>query len=60
MSLQALDGDKTYLAAAGLFGLALYQEPIGQYDQAARSVLAAFAAAGLRGAIAKSSTGTGA
>jgi len=59
MNLNSLNGYKTYLAAAGLFGLALYQASVGQYDQAAQSVLAALAAAGLRGAIAKSANGAG-
>ena len=46
---------KTYLAAAGLFGLAIYQTSIGQYEPALQSLMAALAAAGLRNAIAKSS-----
>lgn len=46
-------GYKTYLAAAGLFGLALYDASVGQYEQAVQQFLAALAAAGLRHAIAK-------
>lgn len=46
-------GLKTYLAAAGLFGLALYQASTGDYVGAYTSVMAALAAAGLRHAIAK-------
>ena len=49
-----LSGYKTYIAAAGLFGLAVYQLSQGQYDSATQSVLAALAAAGIRNAIAKS------
>jgi hypothetical protein len=48
-----LDGKKTYLAAAGLFGLALYQFSVGQVDPAVQSFLAALAALGLRHAVAK-------
>lgn len=44
-------GYKTYLACAGLFGLALYQFSQGQVDQAAQSFLAALAAFGLRSAL---------
>jgi hypothetical protein len=51
--LNSLDGLKTYIAAAGLAGLALYQASIGQYDQASQSILAALAAAGIRHAVAK-------
>jgi hypothetical protein len=51
--LNVLSGYKTYIAAAGLFGLSLYQLSQGQYDQAGQSILAALAAAGLRSAIAK-------
>jgi hypothetical protein len=50
--LNVLTGYKTYIAAAGLFGLSIYQASQGQYDQATQSILAALAAAGLRSAIA--------
>jgi len=49
-----LSGWKTYLAAAGLFGLAIYQLSTGSYDAAWQSLLAALAAAGLRHAISTS------
>ncbi len=39
---------KTYIAAAGLAGLALYQASTGDYQHAMQSFLAALAAAGLR------------
>jgi hypothetical protein len=51
--LNAVNGYKTYLAAAGLVGLALYQASTGEYQQAVQSFLAALTAAGLRSAIAK-------
>ena len=44
-------GYKTYLACAGLFGLALYQFSQGQIEQASQSFLAALAAYGLRSAL---------
>ncbi len=47
------DGYKTYIAAAGLVGLAVYQASVGQYDQAAQSFLAALSTAGLRRAVSK-------
>jgi hypothetical protein len=53
--LQKLQGIKTYAAAAGLFGLAVYQVSVGQYAPAAHSFFAALAAAGLRSAIAQKS-----
>jgi len=46
-----LEGYKTYLACAGLFGLALYQLSQGQFEQAGQSFLAAMAAYGLRSAM---------
>ena len=52
--MNVLNGYKTYIAAAGIVGLALYQASTGLYDQAVQSFLAALAAAGLRNAIAKS------
>lgn len=51
--LTQLNGYKTYLGAAGMFGLALYQVSQGQYDQALQSFLAALTAAGLRHAVTK-------
>jgi hypothetical protein len=51
--LNALNGYKTYLAAAGLIGLAAFQVSTGQYEQAVQSALAALTAAGLRHAIDK-------
>jgi hypothetical protein len=55
VSINSLDGYKTYIAAVGLVGLAIYQATNGQYDQAIQSILAAAAAAGLRNAVAKAS-----
>lgn len=46
-------GWKTYLAAAGLFGLALYQASEGNYPAAIQSALAGLAALGIRHAIAQ-------
>jgi hypothetical protein len=51
-----LSGWKTYLAAAGLVGLAIYQVSQGQVELAIQSFLAALAAVGLRSAI--STTGS--
>lgn len=51
--LDLINGYKTYIAALGLLGLAIYQASQGQYDQAMQSFMAALAAAGLRNAIAK-------
>ncbi len=51
--LNAVNGYKTYMAAAGLVGLALYQASTAEYQQAVQSLLAALTAAGLRSAIAK-------
>jgi hypothetical protein len=48
-----LDGYKTYIAAAGLLGLAIYQASVGQIEAAIQSLLAALAAFGLRNAVAK-------
>ncbi len=47
-------GWRTYLAAAGLLGYALYQASTGDYAAAWQSLMAALAAFGLRQAIAKS------
>ena len=52
--MKIVEGYKTYIAAAGLLGLSLYQVSLNHYDQAAQTFLAALAAAGLRNAIAKS------
>lgn len=46
-----LVGKKTYIAALGLLGLAIYQASTGEYQAAVQSVIAALAAAGLRNAI---------
>jgi len=46
-----LEGYKTYIAAAGLVGLALYQFSQGQIEQAIQSVLGAMAAFGIRNAL---------
>lgn len=46
-----LAGYKTYLAAAGLLGLALYQATEGQWEQAAQSFSTALGLLGLRAAI---------
>ncbi|MFZ9794200.1 MAG: hypothetical protein ACO3F3_17885 [Gemmataceae bacterium] len=49
--MDLLNGYKTYLAAAGLFGLALYQFSQGQVEQAIQSFLGGLAAVGLRNAL---------
>ena len=49
--MNALNGYKTYLGAAGLFGLALYQLSQGDYQAAFESFGQALIAAGLRGAL---------
>ena len=54
--MKLLDGKKTFLAAAGLLGLAVFQVSQGQYDTAVGTFLAALGAAGLRHAIAKGPT----
>jgi hypothetical protein len=51
--LNVLSGYKTYVAAAGLVGLAVYQFSQGQVETGVQSVLAALTAAGLRHAVAK-------
>jgi hypothetical protein len=45
--LSLLTGYKTYIAVAGLLGLALYQASTGQLDLALQSLLGGLAAAGL-------------
>ncbi len=55
MSIASLfQGYKTYVAAAGLLGLALYQLSLGEFEGAAQAFLGALAAAGLRDAITRS------
>jgi hypothetical protein len=49
-----LEGWRTYVAAFGLFGLAVYQFSLGHFPEAYQSFFAALAAFGLRQAIAKS------
>ena len=49
--MSVLGGYKTYLGAAGLFGLALYQLSQGDYQAAFESLGQAIVAAGLRGAL---------
>ena len=51
--LNLVSGYKTYIAAAGLAGLALYQASTGDYPQAFQMLMSALTAAGLRSAIAK-------
>ena len=51
--LSFLDGYKTYFAAAGLFGLALYQFSQGQFEVAMQSLMAALASFGLKDALAR-------
>lgn len=49
--LDFLTGWKTYLAGAGLIGLAIYQLSLGQYEQAWQSLMAGLALLGLRRAL---------
>jgi len=51
--LQGLSGWKTYIAAIGLAGLAIYQLSQGDYPHAIETLSAALAAVGLRHAISK-------
>lgn len=53
IGMNFLSGYKTYIAAVGLAGLALYQLSQAQFELAMQSFLAALAAAGLRDAVAK-------
>lgn len=46
-----LQGKKTYLAVAGLVGLAVYQYTVGDYVGLTQSVLAALSVFGLRSAL---------
>ena len=52
-----LQGYKTYVAAAGFIGLAVYQWSNGDLTGAWQSVLAALTAFGLRQAIAENGNG---
>lgn len=49
--MNLLNGYKTYLAAAGLLGLALHQFSQGQVEMAIQSLLAGLAAFGIRNAL---------
>ena len=49
--MEIINGYKTYLAAAGLLGLALYQFSQGQFEAAMQSLFGALAAFGLRQAL---------
>ena len=49
--MEMLNGFKTYLAAAGLLGLALYQFSQGSIETALQSLMGALAAFGLRQAL---------
>ena len=51
--LKLLNSYKTYIAAVGLIGLAVYQTSTGQYNMAFQSILAGLAVAGLRSDMAK-------
>ena len=53
--LALLSGYKTYVAAIGLLGLAVYQFSTGDATNGMHSILAALTAIGLRDAIKKSS-----
>jgi hypothetical protein len=48
-----LDGYKTYVAAAGLIGLALFQFSSGDYPAAWQSMMAGLAAFGLKHAVSR-------
>ncbi len=52
LSLGMLSGYRTYIAAAGLFGLGIYQISIGEIDLGIQTLLSACAAAGVRKAVA--------
>lgn len=51
--MNILDGYKTYIAAAGLIGLAVYQASQGDLQSAIQSVIAAFGLFGVRHAISR-------
>ena len=48
-----LSGFKSYIAAIGLIGLAVYQASVGQWDLMFQSILGAIGLFGIRHAIAK-------
>jgi len=48
-----LEGKKTYIAAIGLLGLALYQVTIADYAPAIETFMAALAAFGIRHAMSR-------
>lgn len=52
---ELVSGYKTYFAAAGLAGLAVYQVSQGDLTAAYQSVMAALATVGIRHAVAKAS-----
>ncbi len=56
--INVLTGWKSYLAAAGLFGLALYKVSTGDYPGAWTSLMAALAVFGVRQAIAVQAVAT--
>ena len=49
-----LNGWKTYIAAAGLFGLAVYNFSVGDYSTGWTNLMAAIATFGVRNAMARS------
>lgn len=51
--LESISGYKTYIAAAGLAGLALYQISQGDIPGAYQSLMTALGAAGVRHAVSK-------
>ena len=53
-----LTGWKTYIAAAGLFGLALYQFSQGQFGAAFQSIMGSVAAVGVKHAISRQADAT--
>ena len=55
-AIPGVNGIKTYLAAAGLLGLALYQASTGDLVAAYTSLMGALAAVGIRHAISKSAS----
>ena len=54
--LNLVNGYKTYIAAVGLAGMAIYQFSTQEYELGVQSLLAALTAAGLRNAITKVSS----
>ena len=54
LNMDILKGYKTYIAAVGLVGLAVWQFSQGQVELGVQSLLAALAAFGLRRALADS------